>query len=305
MSNIKAPVRVCDAHCDTLYNLLTAPGSANDVTLERLTKGGVVLQTMAMYVGPAADLETFEARFVGMFAELQKLQDQGWRLVDDPVDIADDGPHMLLSIEGCEVFARGLHVIEEYRNRGVRMAAVTWNHPNALGTPHCVDATTGLTDYGLQAVREMQRLRIAVDISHLNEAGVDDIFLKTNAPPMASHSCARALRDHTRNLTDRQLRQLFGAGGFVGLNFFPLFITDQPVCTLDMLVDHIAHMYDLGGAGMVGFGSDFDGISSKPVGLDNPADFPNLLEALRRRGFGDKDVRDIAGQAFFDYFARI
>lgn len=298
-------MRVCDAHCDTLYNLLTSPGKANDVTLERLTAGHVAVQTMAMYVGPAADLDTLDARFAGMFAQLEALKAQGWRQVDDPGDATGDGPHMLLSIEGCEVFARGLHVIRDYRARGVRMAAVTWNHANALGTPHCADAVTGLTEYGLAAVREMQRLHIAVDISHLNEAGVRDILTSTDAPPLASHSCARALCDHTRNLTDGQLRQLFAAGGYVGVNFFPLFLTSQPVCTLDTLIDHIAHMYDVGGAGMVGFGSDFDGIGSKPEGLDNPADFPRLIDRLRARGFSDTDVRDIAGQAFFRYFTRI
>lgn len=298
-------IRVCDAHCDTLYTMHTAPGKPTDVTMDRLKRGGVAIQTMAMYVGPAADLDTIEQRFEGMFGQLDALKQAGWRQVDDPRDAQDTQPHMLLSIEGCEVFARGLSVIGDYRARGVRMAAITWNHPNALGTPHCVDATTGLSDYGLNAVREMQRLKIAVDVSHLNEAGFYDILRKTDVPPMASHSCARALRDHTRNLTDRQLRELFRAGGFVGLNFYPQFLTDQPVCTIDTLVDHIRHMYDLGGAGMVGFGSDFDGIDTKPENLDNPADFPNLIEGLRKRGFDESDMADIAGEAFIGYFARI
>ncbi len=300
-----APVRVCDAHCDTLYAHLTAPGKPTDVTLDRLKQGGVAIQTMAMYVGPAADIDTIDQRFQGMFAQLDALKQAGWKQVDDPKEATANEPHMLLSIEGCEVFARGLSVISDYRARGVRMAAITWNHVNALGTPHCIDATTGLSDYGLTAVKEMQRLKIAVDVSHLNEAGFFDIIKRTDVPPLASHSCARTLRDHSRNLTDEQLRALFRAGGFVGLNFFPLFITDQPVCTLDMLVDHIQHMYDQGGAGMVGFGSDFDGIGTKPQHLDNPADFPNLIERLRARGFSESDVRDIAGEAFIEYFARI
>lgn len=305
MSETPASPRVCDAHCDTLYSLLTAPQKPTDVTLERLQQGGVAIQTMAMYVGPAAGLDVIEQRFEGMFDQLEALKQAGWRQVDDPKEVIDAQPHMLLSIEGCEVFARGLSVIADYRARGVRMAAITWNHPNALGTPHCVDATTGLSGYGLNAVREMQRLGIAVDVSHLNEAGFYDILKKTDVPPLASHSCARALRDHTRNLTDGQLRALFGAGGFVGLSFFPMFLTDGPVCTIDTVIDHIQHMYDQGGAGMVGFGSDFDGISTKPEGLDNPGDFPHLIEGLRRRGFDESDVLAIAGGAFIRYFERI
>ena len=301
----EAPVRVCDAHCDTLFSLLTSPDRSNDVTLERLKAGGVSVQTMAMYVGAAADIDTIGRRFDGMLQIFERLKEEGWHQLDDPALAKADDPAVMLSIEGCEVFARGLGTIEEYRRKGVRMAAVTWNHVNALGTPHCHDATTGLTVYGLDAVKEMQRLGIAVDISHLNEAGFYDILNKTHQPPMASHSCARALCDHTRNLTDRQLKDLFGAGGFVGINFFPTFLIEKGPCTIDTVIDHIDHMYGLGGEGKVGFGSDFDGIDSKPEGLDNPADFPALIERLRQRGFGQDAVRDIAGEAFIQYFSRI
>lgn len=298
-------MRICDAHCDTLYNLQTQPGHENDVTLERLQKGGVSLQTMAMYVGPAAPIEDVEQLFQGMLQHAQRLRQQGWKQVDDPAESIDSEPAFMLSIEGCEIFCRGLSAIAEYRALGVRMAAVTWNHVNCLGTPHCVDATTGLTAYGVQAVREMQRLGIAVDISHLNEAGVDDILNKTDRPPLASHSCARALREHTRNLTDRQLKALFRAGGFVGVNFYPSFLTDQKICTLDTLIDHIDHMYQLGGEGKVGFGSDFDGIESKPQGLETPADYPRLIQRLQERGFSPKDVADIAGESFIRYYTRL
>ena len=277
-------MRICDAHADTLYNLVTSPGKANDLTMERLKKGGVSLQTLAMYVGPKAPLEEVEALFDRMLDTFEDLKRQGWGQAFDPDEAVDGEVRFMLSIEGCEVFARGLDVIQRYRDLGVRMAAVTWNHENALGTPHCVNATDGLKPYGLEAVKEMQRLKIAVDVSHLNEAGFYDILNKTDVPPMASHSCCRAIRDHSRNLSDRQLRDLFGAGGFVGLNFYPSFLGTGP-CTLDTLVDHYDHLLRMGGEGKIGFGSDFDGIETKPEGLDNPEDFPNLLDALRRRGY--------------------
>mgnify|MGYP000872137049 FL=1 len=297
-------MRVCDAHCDTLYNLVNTPGSANDITMERLQAGSVALQVMAMYVGPKAPLEETEALFEKMLAAFEGLKAQGWVQAMDPSEAVDGQVKVMLSIEGCEVFERGLESIQRYRDLGVRMAAVTWNHENGLATPHCVNATDGLKPYGLQAIKEMHRLKIAVDISHLNEAGVNDILTKTDVPPMASHSCCRAIKDHTRNLTDEQLKALFRAGGFVGLNFYPAFLTDGR-CTLDTLVDHFDHMMAMGGEGKIGFGSDFDGIGTKPEGLDNPADFPALLDALRRRGYSEHQVKSIAGEAMIDYFARI
>ena len=297
-------MRICDAHADTLYNLVTVPGKANDLTMERLKKGGVSLQTLARYVGPKAPLEEVEALFDRMLAAFEDLKRQGWTQAFDPDEAVDGETRFMLSIEGCEVFARGLDVIQRYRDLGVRMAAVTWNHENALGTPHCVNATDGLKPYGLEAVKEMQRLKIAVDVSHLNEAGFYDILNKTDVPPMASHSCCRAIRDHSRNLTDRQLRDLFEAGGFVGLNFYPSFLGTGP-CTLDTLVDHYDHLLRMGGEGKIGFGSDFDGIETKPEGLDNPEDFPNLLDALRRRGYSETNIESIAGEGLIGYFKRI
>lgn len=297
-------MRICDAHCDTLFNLVTAPKNKNDVTMERLLKGGVSLQTMAMYVGPKAPLEEVELLFDRMLQALEGLKQQGWVLADDPSEAVAGEVKMLLSIEGCEVFGRGLTVIEEYRHKGVRMAAVTWNHENALAIPACQDEQAGLKPYGLQAVKEMQRLKIAVDVSHLNQGGFYDILNKTDAPPMASHSCCRSLREHRRNLTDQQLKDLFRAGGYVGLNFYPAFLTEGR-CTMDTLVDHFDHMMDMGGEGKIGFGSDFDGISTKPEGLDNPEDFPALLQKLRDRGYTESQVKSMAGEAMIDYFTRL
>lgn len=293
---------LCDCHCDTLYNMQVHPGMPLDVTMERLQKGGVSLQTMAMYVGPGRKGDV-EALMAGMLHQLDVLKAQGWKQVDDPSEAKDGEVAIMLSIEGCEPFDPGLHTIAEYRRRGVRMAAITWNHENTLAYPASSGSSQGLKEYGVQAIREMQRLGIAADVSHLNEAGFYDIFAKTDKPPMASHSNCRALVDHPRNLTDDQLCTMFRNGGYVAVNFWPT-IVGEPA-TIDQLTLHIAHMYDLGGAGMVGFGSDFDGIERKPEHLENPADFPNLIEGLRRRGFGEDEVRDIAGMGLLKYFERI
>ncbi|MBQ7455308.1 MAG: membrane dipeptidase [Clostridia bacterium] len=293
---------ICDTHCDTLFNLAVRPGSPLDVTMDSLQKGGVSLQTLAMFVGKGRQGDV-EALFDSMFHQFDLLKEAGWRQVDDPREAVDGQVSVMLSIEGCEPFDKGLHVIEEYRRRGVRMAAVTWNHENTLAHPASSGSAEGLKPYGVQAVREMQRLGIAVDVSHLNDAGVRDLLALGEKPPMASHSNCRALVDHPRNLSDDLLRGIFQAGGYVAVNFWPT-IVGEPA-TIDRVIDHIVHMYEIGGEGKVGFGSDFDGIERKPEGLNSPADFPRLIDGLRRRGFAEKDVEDIAGLGLLRYFGRI
>ncbi len=293
---------ICDTHCDTLYAMATRPGEPLDVTMDRLQQGGVSLQTLAMYVGKGRKGDV-EALFAAMFQKMAELEAAGWHRVDDPSEAVDGQVSVMLSIEGCEPFDPGLHVVEEYRRRGVRMAAITWNHENTLGYPAMGGSDKGLKPYGLEAVRLMQRIGIAADVSHLNDAGVWDILEKCDLPPMASHSNSRALVNHPRNLSDDLLRAIFQKGGYVGVNFWPTIIGEP--ATIDRLIDHIAHMYDIGGEGKVGFGSDFDGIERKPEGIESPADFPKILTRLRQRGFAEKDVESIAGQGLLAYYRRI
>jgi len=293
---------ICDTHCDTLYNMVVRPGAPLDVTMERLQAGGVSLQTLAMYVGKGRQGDV-EKLFADMFRQFDRLKAAGWKQVDDPSQARDGEVAVMLSVEGCEPFDLGLQVIEEYRARGVRMAAITWNHENTLAYPASSGSDQGLKPYGLEAIRLMQKIGMAADVSHLNDAGVWDILEKCDKPPMASHSNCRALVNHPRNLSDDLLRAIFEKGGYVGVNFWPV-IVGEPA-TIDRVIDHIAHMYDVGGEGKVGFGSDFDGIERKPEGLNSPADFPKLLDGLRRRGFSEKDVESIAGLGLVNYFRRI
>ena len=294
---------ICDTHCDTLYRRVRYPDEASDVTMERLNGGGISLQTLALFVGGDPRPETVRRLFDGMLAEFERLKDAGWVQAFDPREAEDGRVKVMLSIEGCEIFGTSLEAIAEWRDRGVRMAAITWNHLNALGTPAKINATDGLTPFGRQAVREMARVGMAPDTSHLNERGFYDI-LEMGIVPLASHSCCRALCGHARNLTDDQLKALFQAGGYVGLNFYPWFLSDDGRCTLDTLADHMLHMLELGGEGMVGLGSDFDGIEVKVPGLEHPGHLPALFETFERRGITGEILEGIAGKNLLRYYER-
>lgn len=298
---------IADTHSDTLYamGVQHAPADRLMITPERLRQGGVTLQVFALWTGGKGNKGDVAGIVQAELSQVPGLIAAGLRQVTDPADARDGEQCFMLSVEGGEVFEPGLHTVQHYRDRGVRMAALLWNNENALGYPAKSGDRRGLTDYGVRVAREMQRVGMAVDVSHLNEAGFYDLFAKTDRPPMASHSCCRALCDHFRNLTDEQLRLMIRGGGFVGVNFYPNFLSGDGRADAALIARHIDHICQLGGAEIVGFGSDFDGIETTPDNVRHPGDIPNLLDELRRLGYDDAAVAGIAGENLKRYFTRI
>ena len=299
---------IADTHSDTLYamGVQALPEAERMITPARLREGGVRLQTLALWTGPEGSRGPVAEIVAKELAALAILTQTGLRQVDDPREaLAAEEICCLLSVEGGEVFQDGLHTVEAFRRKGVRMAAILWNNENAIGYSAKSGETRGLKPYGLAVVREMQRLGMAVDVSHLNEAGFWDILRRTDVPPMASHSCCRSLCSHCRNLTDEQLRALIAGGGYVGVNFYPWFLSEDGRADADRVAEHIDHICQLGGTGIVGFGSDFDGIEVTPADLRHPGELPRLLEALRRRGYDEDALAGIAGENLLRYFDRI
>lgn len=296
---------IADTHCDTLYAMAHTPDAPLCITPERLHQGGVTLQVCALWTGRDGNRGDVDAITAAELAQAPRLAQAGIRQVLDPSEAKAGESCFMLSIEGGEVFEQGIHTVEAWRNKGVRMAALLWNNVNALGYPAKSGDKHGLTAYGLQVVKEMQRVGMAVDVSHLNDAGFFDIFARTDLPPMASHSCCRALCSHARNLTDEQLRLMIREGGYVGVNFYPYFLSEDGQADAALIARHIDHICQMGGAENVGFGSDFDGIEVTPSNLRHPGEIPNLLEELRRLGYDEHAIAAIAGENLLKYFRRI
>ena len=298
---------IADTHSDTLFNLSAGKMTIDrtDITPARLREGGVTLQTFALWSGPKGPNGRYAELAEAEYAARQQFIDAGIAQVDDPSQ-AKPGSHcFMLSLEGCEVFQDGLDKVSLWRERGVRMGAPVWNNQNALATPAKKNADDGLTDEGVRVIREMQRLGMAVDVSHLNERGFYDLFLKGIRPPMASHSCCRALCDHFRNLTDDQIRMMIQYSGFIGVNFYPAFLSAEKEADSVTIAQHIDHICQMGGADIVGFGSDFDGIEIKPEDVQHPGQMENLLQALRDYGYSEEAIGKIAGQNLLNYYDRI
>lgn len=175
--------------------------------------------------------------------------------------------HRHFSIEGGEALEGKLERLEEFdRLCRVRMIALTWNHENEIGHPAKFGPEGGLKPFGLKLLAEMDRLGIYADASHLNEAGFWDIVEHMTLPPIASHSCCRELCDTPRNLYKAQAESIIQKNGFIGVNFYPHFLTKAEKATVEDVVRHIDRFCELGGEHIVGFGSDFDGIEVQPEG---------------------------------------
>ena len=248
---------------------------------------------------------------------------------------------IFIGVEGGHAIESSLDRLRELHARGVRYLTLTWNNgvPWA-GSSIGVDGTRtgGLTDFGRDVVREMNRLGMLVDLSHVSDNTFDDAIAVSSAPVIASHSSARALSDFPRNLTDDQLRAIARGGGVVNVNFFSRFLDSEyrtraeavdaeiaaarralpagpesasaaarlsarrdsllaaiPQTPFSVLIDHIDHVARVAGVDHVGIGSDFDGVSALPLGMEDVTRLPRIAQALLDRGYAEQDVAKMLG----------
>ena len=291
--------KVCDAHCDTLSHLVSGGTLENaTVTPERLAAGGVSLQVFALFATYGRGIEPYEKarRMLSAAGEFPVPVLTGALPAALP-----DAPTGVFSIEGGEILQGSLERFAEFDAAArVRMIALTWNFENEIGYPAKNGPEGGLKPFGLSLVREMNRKGVLCDVSHLNEAGFWDVIEHSTLPPVASHSNARALCEHTRNLTEAQIRAVIEKKGYIGVNFYSAFLAGGRAATLEDVYRHVDAILQLGGEDVVGFGSDFDGIDAWPEGLANPADFPALLDFLAARGgYAPEVLEKIAGGNLF------
>ena len=206
-------------------------------------------------------------------------------------------------IEGAEAVDPGLDDLDALYERGLRSVGIVWSRPNAFGHgvpfafPSSPDTGPGLTPAGGALVARCAQLGIAVDLSHLNEAGFWDVARLDRAPLIASHSGVHALSPSPRNLTDAQIDAIGASGGLVGIVFAVRFLRPDGVedadTPLTAIVEHARYVADRIGVDHVGFGSDFDG-TTVPAELGDAAGLPRLLDALRAGGFGEDELERIA-----------
>ncbi|WP_347311168.1 dipeptidase [Defluviimonas sp. SAOS-178_SWC] len=209
----------------------------------------------------------------------------------------------ILHFEGAEPIGEDLDALHLWHAAGLRSLGPVWSRPTVFGHgvpfryPGSPDSGPGLTEAGKRLIAECNRLRIMIDLSHLNEAGFNDVAAISDAPLVATHSNAYAVTPSTRNLTDRQLAMIAESDGMVGLNFATVFLREDGRKSTfdgwDPVLRHLDHLIGRLGEDRVGLGSDFDG-STVPADIGDVAGLPRLIAALRSHGYDEALVRKLA-----------
>lgn len=316
-----------DLHCDTMLRLVDGGRlrgmEGGHIDLPRLRRGGSLAQCFAIFVPPTAYApqagpdgpDRYVKRAYGAFLREMAANEGDIRQARSLAEIEENHRSgrlsAVLTVEDAVSLDGKLERLDGYAGMGVKMAALIWNHENSLGYPNSPDPdrhALGLKPFGLEAVERMEELGIAVDVSHLSEGGFWDVVRVGKKPFVASHSCARALRDHPRNLTDDQLRAIADRGGVVGINFSAEFLHDKggaerDLTTSEDVARHLLHMKKTAGLDILALGSDFDGINSR----FSFGDFGGMEELARELGrwFSDGELEAICWKNAWRTFGEI
>ena len=289
-------MRIIDMHCDTLLAGWKKPERSfydgdTSINLKLLKENGSMLQFFAMYL-PRKEMKTMDSYDIlkGIYGYYQTQMETYSNLIK-PVYSAQEALEnekngflsSLLTVEDGVFIDGKIERVKEVYDMGVRLITLMWNFENSVGFPCSDDPEAhikGLKPLGIEVVEKMNELGMIIDVSHMSEGGFYDVAIYSKKPFVASHSCARALCNHRRNLTDDQLKTIGNAGGIVGVNFECSFLKEgSDRATFDQIIEHLMYMKDKAGIDAVGFGSDLDGIDDNGE-LVNYSGFKPLLERM-------------------------
>ena len=272
-------MNVFDLHCDTateLYRRKRSFDSAKTHINGENIKGHRLTQCFAVF-----------------FNDKKEFPDP-WGFFDAVTDMVfpslfREGLTPLLTVEGAGVLSCDPHWADRLSRANCRMVGLVWNGKNPWATGAATDDSAGLTDLGKTAVLELIHRNIAVDVSHLSAAATEEILHLTDAPVVASHSNAKAVCNHVRNLSDSVAREIFARGGLVGLNLYPDFLAEGEA-TCDDILRHAEHFLSLNGTKGLALGCDFDGVDKLPGDI---TDFSSLVSLYHHFCFAfGKEIAD-------------
>lgn len=214
---------------------------------------------------------------------------------------------VILAIENGSAIQGNIDNIRHFYERGVRMMGVTWNNDNDLACGVATNNDIGLTNLGKRYIKSLNKNKIIVDISHVSEKSFYDIIDITDSPIIASHSCAKEICNHRRNLTDDQIKKIADTGGVIGITFYNTFLSNSGKADITDLVNHIDYIATLVGIEHVGIGTDFQKFEKNeiPDNITKISDFNILFEKMNEQGFSDEEIRQVAGENFVNVLSRV
>ena len=328
-------MRWIDMHCDTVSEIYknrkgTLMKNTLCVDMERLERAGAQMQFFACFVNLKdyrTDLRYADEKKTknpGIYiqnadgtGEDKESEDRAYKAVrrmisyaKEEIDRCNQADRKIkqqntcflnpvLTVEEGGVLGGKTERIDELYEEGVRLMTLTWNYENCIGSPNSANRKVmrkGLKPFGIETVRRMNELGMIVDVSHLSDGGFYDCVKYSEFPIVASHSNARSLCLHPRNLTDEMLRLLGNKGGVAGVNFYSAFLRKEGRAEISDIVKHILYMIDKAGEDAVALGTDFDGFSKEalPGEIRDVEDMWNLWERLERAGLTGRQIEKFA-----------
>lgn len=309
---------VIDGHCDSIGDQLQQGrwlgerSSRGHLDLPRLRAGGIDAQFFACFVPVPFQRHGAVTHAMERLDQLHLLAERHpdrfliARTANDIRRAKAEGKIAgILGLEGAEALDASIGVLRQFYRLGVRNLGLAWNHRNAAcdGAAE-VRANGGLTNFGVRVVESCNELGMLIDVSHLSPAGLADVLATSQQPIIASHSNAKALCNHVRNLTDEQMEGIAVRGGVVGVTFVDAFLRNDGAPTVDDVIGHIEYMLARIGPDHVAIGSDFDGCDP-PRDLGDATRYPAITARLQTRGHSEATIRKIIGGNYLRVFERV
>ncbi len=303
-------MKFIDLHCDTASLLLETSQTLKEnhckIDIKRLQKGEALAQFFAMYIDSKKVDSSYDycVKMLNNFKNELYLNQESVALCKNHNDLLmakkKSKIGAFLTIEEGEAIEGDIEKLRYFKEQGISLVTLTWNHENALGYSNFEwrDQDKGLKQKGFEVVEEMNHLGMIIDVSHLSDAGFQDVILNSKTPIIATHSNSRTMTNHPRNLSDKMLKQLADKGGVTGINFFNNFLIKgelrekKETSTIKDMIRHIQHIRNIGGVEVIGLGSDFDGIPN-PVEIEDISQMSKLSDALLSDGFSEDEVEKI------------
>lgn len=301
-----------DLHCDTFWQIDMQPEKhlyENDlcVDVKKLRAAGSMAQFFACFIytnpGESNRYAGRYARALGMIARAKEefAQNQGTiglvRTYEELMRRKEAGKiAAFLTIEEGGILEGCMDRLEALYAQGIRLMTLLWNHENCMGYPNSREKSVmakGLKAFGFEVAERMQELGMLIDVSHLSDGGFWDVARHSRKPFVASHSNARALCDHPRNLSDDMIRAIADVGGVAGVNFYPYFVKKSGVATAGDIADHVWHMIQVGGEDVVAVGTDFDGYDEGELDVEHIGEMGKFYGALEKRGLTQRQIDKI------------
>lgn len=303
-------MKFIDLHADTLmHTSLTGVdslmhNSQTHLDIQRLSQGGAMAQFLAVFMLNEAIIKKQNRPIISDKEYIDQLYNHLQESIEkynNSIQLATNyetlesnqmanNISIFLTLEDGRPIGEDLTRLENLYEMGFRLVTLTWNKENSIGYPNSFDKNDmrkGLKKFGFEVIELMNSLGMVIDVSHLSDGGFYDVIETSNKPIIASHSNARAISPHPRNLSDDMIKKIAESGGVIGLNFLGNFLNKditQNQSTIKVMIEHLKHIRNIGGAEVLALGTDFDGMSGE-LEIDGPDKMNLLFDALWHSGW--------------------